>query len=164
MWNSACLPCDLRLLSSSRAEAGLAKLAPYFPDMGGPWTAGAPLPGGDFPVDGVEALIERLRAAYPFLDASFARRLVRAYGTEAGEVLGDASSLDDLGQGFGWNLTEREVRWLMRREWARSGSDVLWRRTKLGLRLSEAEGEALDAWMRDQAETGGAVAAARAVS
>ena len=146
------------------AEAALAKLAPYFPEMGGPWTAGAPLPGGDFPVDGVEALIERLRAAYPFLDDSFARRLVRAYGTEAGEVLGDASSLDDLGRGFGWNLTEREVRWLMTREWARSGSDVLWRRTKLGLRLSEAEGEALDAWMRDQAETGGAVAAARAVS
>ncbi len=143
------------------AEAGLAKLAPYFPDMGGPWTAGAPLPGGDFPVDGVETLIGRLRARYPFLDDSFARRLVRAYGTEAGEVLGDASSLGDLGQGFGWNLTEREVRWLMTREWARSAADVLWRRTKLGLRLSEAERDALDAWMRDRAATAGVEAAKR---
>ena len=143
------------------AEAGLAKLAPYFPDMGGPWTAGAPLPGGDFPVDGVETLIGRLRARYPFLDDSFARRLVRAYGTEAGEVLGDASSLGDLGPCFGWNLTEREVRWLMTREWARSAADVLWRRTKLGLRLSEAECCALDAWMRDRAATAGVEAAKR---
>jgi len=141
------------------AEAALAKLAPYFPELGAPWTAGAPLPGGDFPVDGVETLIGRLREDFPFLDASFARRLVRAYGTEAGEMLGDASSLDDLGQNFGWNLTEREVRWLIAREWARSAADVLWRRTKLGLRLSEAEGAALDAWMRDQITAGGAEAA-----
>ncbi|MHA1527401.1 MAG: glycerol-3-phosphate dehydrogenase [Alphaproteobacteria bacterium] len=131
------------------AEAALTKLAPYFPEMGTAWTAGAALPGGDFPVDGVEALIGRLREDFPFLDASFARRLVRAYGTEAGEMLGDASSLDDLGQKFGWNLTEREVRWLMTREWARSAADVLWRRTKLGLRLSEAEFRALDAWMQN---------------
>ncbi|MHA1108649.1 MAG: glycerol-3-phosphate dehydrogenase C-terminal domain-containing protein, partial [Alphaproteobacteria bacterium] len=144
------------------AEAALTKLAPYFPEMGTPWTAGAPLPGGSFPVDGVETLIGRLRTDFPFLDASFARRLVRAYGTEASEMLGDASSLEDLGQNFGWNLTEREVRWLMTREWARSGSDVLWRRTKLGLRLSEAEGDALDAWMRDQITAGGAEAAAPA--
>ncbi len=140
------------------AEAALAKLAPFYPEMAGPWTAGAPLPGGDFPVDGVEALIEELREQYPFLDERFARRLVRAYGTEAGDVLGNASSLDDLGQSFGWNLTEREVRWLMTHEWARSAADVLWRRTKLGLRLSEAECCALDAWMRDQAATGGAEA------
>jgi len=144
------------------AEAALAKLAPYYPGMSAAWTAGAPLPGGDFPVDGVEALIGRLRETYPFLDDSFARRLVRAYGTEAGEVLGDASSLDDLGQCFGWNLTEREVRWLMAREWARSAADVLWRRTKLGLRLSEAEGGALEAWMRDQSAAGGAEAGRRA--
>ena len=148
------------------AEAALAKLAQFFPDMGtatgGAWTAGAPLPGGDFPVDGVEPLIARLRKDYPFLDDSFARRLVRAYGTEAGEVLGVASSLGDLGRCFGWNLTERELRWLMAREFARSADDVLWRRTKLGLRLSEAERDALGAWMRDQSAACGGEAAAQA--
>ena len=81
---------------------------------------------------------------------------MRAYGTEAGQVLGDAASLAELGQCFGSNLTEREVRWLMTREWARSAADVLWRRTKLGLRLSEAERDALDAWMRDRAADPGA--------
>jgi glycerol-3-phosphate dehydrogenase len=140
------------------AEGAMAKLAPYFQELGADWTAGVPLPGGDFPVDGVAALTARLRERYPLLDASFAQRLVRAYGTEAVEILGDATSLDDLGQCFGWNLTEREVRWLMTREWARNADDVLWRRSKLGLRLSKAERDALDGWMRDQA--GGGVAAA----
>ncbi len=73
-----------------------------------------------------------------------------------------SSCLGDLGQCFGWNLTEREVRWLMTHEWARRGEDVLWRRSKIGLRLSEAERDALDAWMRDQTTAGGAEAAKRA--
>jgi len=132
------------------AEGALAKLAPYFPKMGGAWTAGVPLPGGDFPVDGVEPLVARLREQYAFLDDRFARRLVRAYGTEAEAVLGGGSSIDDLGHCFGWNLTERELRWLMSREWARSAADVLWRRSKLGLRLSTRERDAVDAWMRAQ--------------
>ncbi len=140
------------------AEAALAKLAGHFPTMGAAWTAGAPLPGGDFPVDGVPAQIQRLRDAYPFLDAPWARRLVRAYGTEATALLGDAATAEDLGRCFGWNLTEAEIRWLMTREWARTAADVLWRRSKLGLRLSEAEAAALDTWMR-KAKDGGAAAA-----
>ena len=140
------------------AEAALAKLATSFPRMGAPWTAGAPLPGGDFPVDGVPMQIQRLRAGFPFLDERWARRLVRAYGTQAAELLGDATSADDLGQRFGWNLTEAEVRWLMSREWARTAADILWRRSKLGLRLSEPEAKALDNWM-SHASDGGAAAA-----
>ena len=131
------------------AEAALAKLKPHFPSMGGPWTAGAPLPGGDFPVDGVDDLVTDLQARYGFVDEVWAKRLVRAYGTEASEVLGDADKLEDLGRSFGWNLTEREVRWLMTREWAESADDVLWRRSKIGLRLTEEERSALDAWMGD---------------
>jgi glycerol-3-phosphate dehydrogenase len=144
------------------AESALAKLAPYFPEMGEAWTAGAALPGGDFPVDGVADLIARLRADYSFLDQKFALRLVRAYGTEAAEMLGDAASLGDLGLSFGWNLAEREVCWLMAREWARSADDVLWRRSKLGLRLTKAERDTLDAWMRDQAASSKTQAAVRA--
>jgi glycerol-3-phosphate dehydrogenase len=131
------------------AEAALTQLKPFFPAMGAPWTAGASMPGGDFPVDGVPARVAALRARYPFLDDAWALRLVRAYGTEAEAVLGDARTADDLGQRFGWNLTEAEVRWLMRVEWARTAADVLWRRTKLGLRLSNDEAARLDAWMKD---------------
>jgi glycerol-3-phosphate dehydrogenase len=141
------------------SEAALAKLAPYFPAMGGKWTAGAPLPGGDFPVDGVGDVRAGLRARYPFLDEDWAHRLVRLYGTEAEMMLGDARSIEDLGTRFGFNVTEAEVRWLMDKEWARTAEDVLWRRTRLGLRLSAAEAETLDEWMcvhRSRANTAAA--------
>lgn len=130
-------------------ESALEKLAPFFPKAGGPWTAGAPLPGGDFPVDGAAALKDALRAAYPFLSERWALRLVRAYGTEAPDVLGDAASAADLGRDFGATLTEREVRWLMDREYAREAEDVVWRRTKLGLKLTKDQIEALGTWMQD---------------
>ena len=130
------------------AEAALGKLAPHFPNMGRPWTAGAPLPGGDFPVDGAPRLVDEIRAAHPFVDARFALRLVRAYGTDAKEILGDASGFEDLGEHFGWNLTEAEVRWLMDKEWAREADDVLWRRSKIGLRVGDDDKARLEAFMR----------------
>jgi len=129
------------------AEHAMDKIAPFFPGLPAAWTAGVALPGGDFPVDGVAALIADLQGEYGFLDARWARRLVRAYGTEAAEMLGDASSAADLGVDFGADLYEREVRWLMEREYARTAEDVVWRRSKLGLRLTADQIAALDSWM-----------------
>ena len=115
--------------------------------MSGKWTARVPLPGGDFPHDGVAALTARLKARYGFLSDYHAARLVRAYGTEAIAVLGDAASIADLGKDFGATLTEAEVRWLMDHEWARQAADVVWRRTKLGLRMTAEQIAALDEHM-----------------
>lgn len=129
------------------AEAALAKLAPHFPGAMGAWTAGVALPGGDFPHDGVAALVAVLRAEYPFLTQPWAARLVRAYGTEARAVLGRAGMASDLGHDFGATLTEAELRWLMSREYARRAEDVVWRRSKLGLRLTPDQIAAVDAWM-----------------
>ena len=131
------------------AEAAMARLAPFFPGLRAAWTHAAPLPGGDFPPDGAPALRAELQRRYPFLAEPTARRLVRSYGTLAVDMLGDAQSAGDLGQGFGADLTEREVGWLIRTEWARTAEDVLWRRTKLGLRLSEREQSALAQWFAD---------------
>lgn len=125
------------------AEAALAKLAPFFPSATGPWTAGAALPGGDFPVDGRPALADDLIRDYPFLSAPWAARLVRSYGTEARAWLGDARTAGDLGADLGATLTEAELRWLVTREWAVTAEDVLWRRSKLGLRLSPAQVQAV---------------------
>ncbi len=130
------------------AEAALAKLQPYFDKMTDPWTAGVPLPGGNFPVDGVADLIGRLRSQFAFLEEDWAKRLVRAYGTQAFDLLGEAKTAADLGQNFGWNLSEREVSWLHDREFARVAADVLWRRSKIGLRLTEVEVGRLDEWFR----------------
>ncbi len=129
------------------AESALARLAPFFPRAGGPWTAGAPLPGGDFPWDGAARLAADLRRDHPFLSERWAMRLVRAYGTEARKILGEARKTLDLGREFGATLTEAEVRWLMAREHAQRAEDVVWRRSKLGLRMTPEEIAALDDWM-----------------
>jgi glycerol-3-phosphate dehydrogenase len=114
---------------------------------GGGWTARSPLPGGDFPVDGLGALIDHLRRSYPFLAPDEADRLARAYGTRASLVLGAAKRRDDLGMGFGDTLTEAEARYLVDEEWAETPEDILWRRSKLGLRLTQEDSRALEAWM-----------------
>jgi glycerol-3-phosphate dehydrogenase len=130
------------------AEDALARIAPHFPGTPGNWTAGVALPGGDFEVDEVEPLIDRLVSDHPFLTPFWARRLVRAYGTEAAMVLDGAASAAELGEDFGATLTAREVDWLMTHEFARSAEDIVWRRSKLGLRLDEAQIARLDHWMR----------------
>jgi glycerol-3-phosphate dehydrogenase len=112
------------------------------------WTARVALPGGDFAVDGKDAQVRKLTLSYPFLALQHARRLVDAYGTLAVSVLGTAQSAADLGRAFGGTLTEAEVRYLMQHEWARTADDVIWRRSKLGLRLTPGEISVLDAWMR----------------
>ncbi|MDR6872617.1 glycerol-3-phosphate dehydrogenase [Bosea sp. BE125] len=130
------------------AEAALDKLAPHADWAGRPtWTVNGTLPGGDFPVTGFEALVNAIAAAHPWLARSTATRLVRAYGTKAREILAGAQGMSDLGRHFGADLYERELRYLIRKEWAKRGVDVLWRRGKLGLRLSVEEREALDAFM-----------------
>lgn len=127
------------------AETALSRLAPFFPAATGRWTARVPLPGGDFAQDGVAALIAALRAEYPFLTEYWAGRLVRAYGTEVRAILGDARVAEDLGRDFGATLSEAEVRWLIAREFACTAEDIVWRRSKLGLRLDAGQiGELAD--------------------
>ncbi len=128
------------------AENVMKKLSPLVGGTG-PWTAGVALPGGDFPVGDVEKLIVRLRDDFGFLDDRWARRLVRAYGTQARDVLGAATSAADLGQDFGASLTEAEVRWLMTHEYACAAADIVWRRSKLGLRMTKEEIAKLDVFM-----------------
>ncbi len=128
------------------AEAAMKKLSSIFgPTV--PWTATAPLPGGKFPYDAIDAQVTHLRGRWPFLAEDHALRLIRAYGTRASDVLGKARKYEDLGLCFGADLTEVEVRYLMTREWAVDTNDVLWRRSKLGLRFSEAERTALEHFM-----------------
>ena len=135
------------------AEDALDKIEPFFDAVKPHWTAGEPLPGGDFPVTGVQDLIDKLQADYPFLDPKWAQRLIRGYGTDAWAILGAAKTAADLGEPFGYNLTAAEVRWLMANEFAHHAEDVLWRRSKLGLRLNTDEAAALETWMATTTET-----------
>ncbi len=129
------------------AQAVIEKTAPFIPNDRGPWTAGVPLPGGDFPVDGVANLTSKLKVTYPFLTTAWATRLIKAYGTEAELILDDVKKQEDLGQDFGATLTAREVDWLMANEWVTSAEDALFRRSKLGLRLTTEQVEALQTYI-----------------
>ena len=139
------------------AEHVLDKLEPALPliALRRGWTAAAPLPGGAFPAMEVEARVEALRLRHPFLADGEARRLTRAYGLRASEILGEASERRALGRDFGADLSEREVDYLMRVEWAESAEDIAWRRTKLGLRLSADEIAALDRFIAGRLADGG---------
>ena len=132
------------------AEDAWDRLKPHLPKRRDHWTAGVALPGGDFPVDGVDRLIADLLGHYPFLTQGWATRLIRAYGTEAQLILGDAKSATDLGRDFGATLTEAELRWLMTHEYALTAQDVVWRRSKLGLRLDADQIAAIDSFMAAQ--------------
>lgn len=131
------------------AEEALDHFASYLTSAKAPggWTGHSALPGGDLDVSAVPALSNELMREYPFLTRQHADRLAHAYGSRAKLVLGRAKSMPDLGQVFGATLTESEVKYLMATEWARTAEDVVWRRSKLGLRMSADEIAALDHWM-----------------
>ena len=111
------------------------------------WTANATLPGGDFDATRFDDLAKRFQTRYPFIEPSHMSRLLRAYGTRTEVVLGAAQSPEDLGQHFGADLYEAEVKYLMENEWARDVDDVLFRRTKLGIRFQADERSALGQYM-----------------
>jgi len=131
------------------AEEVLGKLKPWFPTMAKAWTGGAVLPGGDFPVDGRAALAAELTLQYPGIPAALLNRYVRTYGTLSAIILGQSSTVADLGYHFGAGLYQCEVDYLVHNEWAVSAEDIIWRRTKLGLTMSLKEIADLSSWLKD---------------
>ena len=113
------------------------------------WTGSSPLPGGSFDVLRFDNEVEQLKQEYPFLSNSHAHRLMRLYGSLSREILGDAMTYGELGRFFGGNLYENEVRYLLESEWAMSVEDILWRRTKEGLKLSDSEVRTLSDFLKE---------------
>jgi len=130
------------------AEDALAKLAPFVQPPRPGRTAQEILPGGDLGTGGVAGLDVALKQEFPWLPAGQTRRYARLYGTRARTLLGAAQALADLGTRFGADLYQREIDFLIETEWARTADDILWRRTKLGLRLDSAAVARLDAYLR----------------
>lgn len=131
------------------AESMLAKVEEAIGSKGVPWTKASVLPGGEFGVSGFSDLLSKVHSHYPFLETSHSERLLRSYGLKALEILGEAKSHVDLGEEFGHGLTEAEVRYLMKNEWAQTAADVVWRRSKLGIRFTPEQTDRLDAFMRE---------------
>ncbi|MBZ0161305.1 MAG: glycerol-3-phosphate dehydrogenase [Notoacmeibacter sp.] len=133
------------------AEAMLAEVEDMLGKRKPAWTRGTRLPGGDFEPTGYDALVAGMAERYPFAGTQLLERLVRLYGTETATLLGDAKSIADLGPDFGAGLHEAEIRYLMKYEWAMEADDVLYRRTRLGIRMTAGQIEAVDRWMKDRA-------------
>lgn len=122
------------------AEHALNDLRPFLRGMGPSWTGDAALPGGDIDFDD---FLAKLRTDRPFLGPALSLRLARAYGSRVDAILGSAQSMAELGQDLGCGLTEAEIDYLTREEWARSADDILWRRSKLGLHMPATAQSAL---------------------
>ncbi|MHA6262301.1 glycerol-3-phosphate dehydrogenase [Arenibacterium sp. CAU 1754] len=132
------------------SEAALAQLAPHFPKMGKPWTENAPLPGGDMPGADFNAWFSGFRDRWPWLPEPLALHLARAYGTEADQLLQGAGKLSDMGQHLGCNFYAREAEWLCTQEWAVNAEDLLFRRTKHGVFLSDDERAKVATWLESR--------------
>ncbi|WP_106478300.1 glycerol-3-phosphate dehydrogenase [Phytohalomonas tamaricis] len=131
------------------SEAAMAQLAPFFPAMGKPWTAEAKLPGGNIP--GRLEYAAALEKYYPFLGKERAVRYASSYGTLCEHFLEGTTSADDLGEDFGAGLTQAEVDYLVSNEWAHDVQDILWRRTKMDLRLNSEQKRHLADYLQKQA-------------
>lgn len=121
------------------AEHVLEKLKYLFPNLPPAWTADEPLPGGNIPGADFEKFYSAFSKKFPWLPEQLSYRYARSYGTLVEKIISGAKSLDDLGKHLGAGLYEAELNYLIQHEWAKSAEDILWRRTKLGVGLSQIE-------------------------
>ncbi|WP_432721723.1 glycerol-3-phosphate dehydrogenase [Jeongeupia wiesaeckerbachi] len=140
------------------AEEAVTQLLSRLGRTAPPWTAARPLPGGDFdepgalsPVPDFDAFLARFRGRHPWIPDALSARYCRLYGSRAERVVGDAVVMAQLGVELVPGLYEAEARYLIDNEWARSSEDLLWRRTKLGLRCLQGDVQRLDAWLAKRA-------------
>ena len=131
------------------AESAMAQLKPFFPNMGHSWTAKKTLPGGEG-MSTAEALTEELTAKIRGIGHPLAKRWATLYGNRVWQMLGEARSIEALGEDFGQQLYAQEVEYLRREEWATQLDDIIWRRTKLGLAFSDAEKARLQQYLQAQ--------------
>lgn len=128
------------------SEDAVDQLAPTLDNNNKAWTgAGHPLPGGD----GLDPqqLQASLQSDYSFIPPDLVSRWVYSYGTRTRDIIGEASCMGDLGQHFGADLYQAEVDYLVRHEWARTADDILWRRSKMGLRLTDGQAQQLATYL-----------------
>ena len=130
------------------SEEALAKLSPHLHNAKEAWTASEPLPGGRM-ADGIDEFKKMIELSYPWVPSELLNRWTHSYGTRIEILLAGCEELEDLGQCFGGLLYEAEITYLRHEEWAKTAEDILWRRTKLGMVMSESEQNRLNRYIDD---------------
>jgi glycerol-3-phosphate dehydrogenase len=118
------------------------------------WTGCTALPGGDIPEADFEHYLAQIRGAYPELASTLVTRLTRNYGTRVHELLAGVTDADSLGECFGADLYEVELCYLQDNEWVMTAEDAVWRRSKLGLHLSDAQLARINQWLAERSALG----------
>jgi glycerol-3-phosphate dehydrogenase len=129
------------------AESALVEIENVLGTKSAPWTKRVPLPGGDFSVDGFDAFVKNLLENYSFLTPLWATRMVRMYGTNAKKIIASVVQASDRKQDFGCDVTAAELDWGIENEFVQTADDFVWRRTRLGLKLTQEQIEAIDAYI-----------------
>ncbi len=130
-------------------ESAMKMLAPYFPAMGKPWTAAESLPGGNFSCSR-EQLAQTITEQYPWIDSKLAFRYVRQFGTHAFTLLSGINNVEEMGQEFAQGVYQAEIDYMIKHELAKTGEDLLWRRSKLGLYLNSEQQQAVTDYVASQ--------------
>ena len=129
------------------AESALVEIENALGAKSAPWTKRVPLPGGDFNVDGFDALVKNLSDSYDFLTSTWATRMVRMYGTNAEKIIAKVAQTSDEKQDFGCNVTAAELDWGIENEFVQTADDFVWRRTRLGLKLTNEQIQSIDSYI-----------------
>jgi glycerol-3-phosphate dehydrogenase len=129
------------------AESALVEIENALGAKSAPWTKRVPLPGGDFNVDGFDALVKNLLDSYDFLTSTWATRMVRMYGTNAEKIIAKVAQTSDEKQDFGCNVTAAELDWGIENEFVQTADDFVWRRTRLGLKLTNEQIQSIDSYI-----------------
>jgi glycerol-3-phosphate dehydrogenase len=136
------------------AEEAVDMIAPKLGNTRGTWTEHACLPGGDLygspqnrAVLEFDGWVAALQQEYAWLPPKLIARYARAYGTRTHKILEGRRSVADMGEVLAEGLYEAELDYLTKCEWATSGADILWRRSKLGLHLPAGSEQKIDQWI-----------------
>lgn len=129
-------------------EAMMEYVEALLGQRGPAWTENSTLPGGDFGAEDYDKICAQYTAQYPNIDKALIARLVRAYGTRTLAILNGKTDMASLGQSFGAGLYEAEIRYQIKHEWSECADDVLFRRTKLGIRMTPAERQKVDDFIK----------------
>ena len=127
-------------------ESAMKMLSPYFPEMGKPWTENESLPGGNFSCSR-QQLAKSIHTQYPWISEKLAFRYVRQFGSNSYTMLANISSEDAMGTCFADGVYQCEIDYMIEHELVKTGEDLLWRRSKLGLYLNQEQQQAVSEYV-----------------
>jgi glycerol-3-phosphate dehydrogenase len=111
------------------------------------WTEKAILPGGEG-LAVFDTFYKTFRREYGWVPEEVARRLAQSYGMRVRDMLRGMKRAADMGEHFGDGIFEAEIRYLVNAEWAMTADDILWRRSKLGLHISDAAEKKIEKFIK----------------